>query len=244
MPSPIFVSNESDNTDEQRHFAREEALFLYSSGLHRKDFDAVATILGYAESDAVLEGMIVGLSPYLEASWLSGSDVLSEPDESSQTNDGGSLRHSIDRTKLAIAFDGLSLESIKQTSEDFWPVSDDTHILESEWRQFVGAATEADTHLYALYLTAMDHLDRSEYEMAERCADDAVQMALEVDDLEATAECLCLYGLIESAHAMYGHARTLFRIGLMILDEAERRGRYACNDLRVELQTAISRLDQ
>lgn len=242
MPTSSYVNNDSEYAEEQRQHAREEALFLYSNSLQRLDFDTVATILRSAESDPVLEEMILGLSPYLESACLSGVGPLPERSRSFTAphgpSDGATDRQSAQPTSRALRF-----ERTEYIGEEIWPFAEDSQTLESEWREFVGATTKGATRLYALYLTAMDHFERLEYEMAEHCVDDAVHMALETDDLEAAAECMCLYGYIESAQAMYGDARALFNIGLMIINEAVREGVQVNDDLRIELQTLIARLD-
>lgn len=243
MPHTLYVNNENESADEQRQLAREEALFLYSNALLRQDFDSVATILGHAEIDPVLEGMILGLSPYLEAECLPEADVSQGDFQCSEAVDYSLPHSAAERCESGSTCDGLTTVSPKQPYEDLRSHRERTQTCASEWRDFVGAASEVTTRLHALYLTAMDHLDRGEYDVAAQCADDAVQMALEVDDIEAAAECLCLYGIIESARANHGTARTLFRIGLMILGKAESGGPHASDDLRVELQTAISRLE-
>lgn len=241
MPNLSFVNTESDYGEERRQHAREEALFMYSNGLFRSDYDSVTTVLRYAETDPVLESMIIGLSPYLETACLPGADILPEQSPSVHSSSGVSFDGPAEMTStVSWIHDQHQPEPI---ADEECLVADEPPPLELEWRDFVGAATTATTRLYALYLTAMDHLDQSEYELAERCADDAVQMALEVDDPEAIAECLCLYGLIESAQAMYGKARSLFTFGLMILNKAESGGAQFSDDLRVELYTLLSRLD-
>jgi hypothetical protein len=183
---------------DRQQLLREKTLFLYSQALERGDLDLVGTVLHQAETDEVLEYMILDLSKSIETDYFG-------PQAHVHSSAGGMLGWILDpslsTSRVAKAVEEKRVPMNGQNSED-------------DCRSM----SEIENRTDKLYRLALDHLEALRYLDAEQCLSQALDLALFIDDPLAVAECAFLFAEIEECLAHDAYARAFWRLGLSMLD--------------------------